>query len=473
MLLSFILPINRDFFAWQESSNTILYYIFQLFFGLTLYAFFVLILGNGYPKIAKFFNLICNKKVIYFICLTVLVITLILTALHIPGIWWTWTSFGVQICTLLLTYFILEKKIQPYEAIITGLGFAGIAIGIWEIPYQWGINIIYYTGQISQEIINNQLIYQTSIELPLIIMGILSLIIINRKYNIINFNRYFWILLAVTIILYVCWFLTGFQQEMLYNWETNQWEQSPMNMIVKSIYRASKVTLALSLISLIWHKKGKIMKISDCSPSFYDEQCNSLNPIRSWFHKARHKTILNLVSKYYSKGEIADLGCGNCVWNSNGTFNVIGVDKNEQRLKYAKKLNRIQKILICEITNIPLPNNSCSVVVLSEVIEHTECPEQVLREVTRILSYDGYLIISVPYDINLSLWKPFFALQCFYQGNIKKSEYYKQHCGHIQHFNPNSLRQLLENAGFNIDIIFNIKRFTIFAVAQKKAYKYG
>ena len=260
LILSFSLPIKRDFLVWQAINDTTLAYVFALFFGFTLYSFGVLILGNGFPKIAKVLNQICSKKVIYPICFGTLGLTLVLTALHIPGFWWTWTSLGAQVCTVLLTYLILEKKTQPYEAIIAGLGLSGIAIGIWEIPYQWGMGFIYYPKWLPPEALSAHIIYQTLIELPLIIMGILILIVLNRKYKIVSFSKWFWIFLAVTTGLYICWFLTGFQQEVVYNWDSQQWVQTPMNMIVKTIYRASKVTLALGLISLMWKGKNEISR---------------------------------------------------------------------------------------------------------------------------------------------------------------------------------------------------------------------
>ena len=216
------------------------------------------------------------------------------------------------------------------------------------------------------------------------------------------------------------------------------------------------------------------MKFPEDSASFYDNQTKSANPIRSWWHKTRHKTILELVTKYNDGGQIADLGCSNCTWNYGRTFKkVIGIDKNKAALDYAQKLGRIQQSYTCDLANTPLPNNSCSLVILSEVLEHTKSPEQVLDEAKRILDWNSYLIVSVPYDTNLSLWKPLFTLQCIYWGNIKGSKYYKQHCGHIHHFSPASLKRILEDAGFDIHKLFSIKRFTIFAVAQKGGKYYA
>lgn len=214
------------------------------------------------------------------------------------------------------------------------------------------------------------------------------------------------------------------------------------------------------------------MKLPEYKANFFDAQTKSPNPVRSWFHKTRHKTILELVTKYYDGGQIADLGCGNCIWNIDCTFAVTGIDKNKTMLNYTKSLKRIQQGFVCDLLHTPLPDNSCSLVILSEVLEHTETPREVLNEAMRILDWNSYLIISVPYDTNFSLWKLLFTLQCIYQGSIKGSEYYKQHCGHIHHFSPILLKQALEDAGFNIHKIFNMKRLTIFAIAQKGG-RYG
>lgn len=201
--------------------------------------------------------------------------------------------------------------------------------------------------------------------------------------------------------------------------------------------------------------------------SFYDDQTKSLNPVRSWFHKTRHQTILQLVQKYHRGGKIADLGCGNCVWNADKQFDVTGIDKDKASLDYTKVLGRIQDSIASDITDIPLSSDTYELIVASEVIEHIKDYLKALKEAVRILKSNGHLIISVPYDTNLSLWKPLFTVQCFYQGTVRGDDYYKQKCGHVNHFSPKTISQAIEDARLQITEQFDVKRFTIFTVGRK------
>ncbi len=50
----------------------------------------------------------------------------------------------------------------------------------------------------------------------------------------------------------------------------------------------------------------------------------------------------------------------------------------------------------CDLSDIPKPDNSYDVVVLTQVLEHVPSPKDVLSEINRILKKDGRLLISVP-----------------------------------------------------------------------------
>ena len=200
---------------------------------------------------------------------------------------------------------------------------------------------------------------------------------------------------------------------------------------------------------------------------FYDEQTKSINPLRAWFHTSRHRLVGRCVMRNYKKGmKIADFGCGNCVWNTKG-LNVTGIDINEEMMKHAKKMGRISEYCICDLNATPLKGNSMDIVVISETLEHIPDYMKTIAEVRRVLKKGGVVIATVPYDTNLSLWKPLFAVQCFIQGTVKGDPYYKKQCGHINHFSPSSIRKGFERAGFSVERQFDNKRFTIFTIARK------
>lgn len=201
---------------------------------------------------------------------------------------------------------------------------------------------------------------------------------------------------------------------------------------------------------------------------FYDYQTKTKNPIRNWFHLKRQEIVNQQVHKYLNDGNhvIVDLGCGNAIWNKNH-LPLTGIDISKQNLKYALDTGYISNYKIAFANNTKLKNESVDIVVCSEVIEHLQNPQETVIEINRILKHEGIFICTVPHDTILSFWKVLFNLQCFYQGGIKGSQYYKGKCGHINHFSPKSIKILL---GRYFDILdqFSMRRFTIFTICRKR-----
>ena len=50
-----------------------------------------------------------------------------------------------------------------------------------------------------------------------------------------------------------------------------------------------------------------------------------------------------------------------------------------------------------DVYNLPFQNNSIYTIILSEVLEHLQDPQVALKEMCRVLSDEGLLVISVPY----------------------------------------------------------------------------
>lgn len=51
----------------------------------------------------------------------------------------------------------------------------------------------------------------------------------------------------------------------------------------------------------------------------------------------------------------------------------------------------------CDAAEIPLEKNSVDTVIMTEVLEYLDKPQQVLSEINRVLKIDGVCIISVPF----------------------------------------------------------------------------
>lgn len=202
---------------------------------------------------------------------------------------------------------------------------------------------------------------------------------------------------------------------------------------------------------------------------YYDRLAHSLNPLQSFVHRRRYQIINDYVHRYYQpEMVIADFACGDCSWNTN-QLPVVGVDTSQRMLDYCLKQRRITEGRQEDITKtVSLSSGSADILVMTETLEHLPDPAAALLGVHRVLKSSGVVIISVPYDTILSLWRPLFATLCFVQGTIFGQEIYQRKCGHTRSFSPASLRELLEKSGFEVLEQRSLLRFIQFLVGRPR-----
>jgi len=228
-------------------------------------------------------------------------------------------------------------------------------------------------------------------------------------------------------------------------------------------------------------KKNTSLGYENIEEDFYYKQTVSKNPLRKWFHLNRYRIANSLVKSKYKKGQkIIDFGCGTCDWNIDN-LKVFGVDANANFLKRSKQENRLYDYKVIDAGNtkgppnakegvwgVPeLPDESFDIAAAFEFLEHLEDYEKVITEGRRLLKKGGHFIISVPYDVFFSMWRPLFFLQVLLQGYIFRNPYYRARCGHVNHFSPEKIKKAFTKYGFNVDLIFDMRKFTIFLCAQK------
>lgn len=122
--------------------------------------------------------------------------------------------------------------------------------------------------------------------------------------------------------------------------------------------------------------------------------------------------MLTLKSKYlpFKDGDLVlDLGCGEGrhltgLLELNEQLTLIGIDINRKDLQhsaqkildwYNDKKNRTTLIQTSGL-QLPFADHSFDHVICSEVLEHIENYQQVLREIERVLKPQGHLCVSVP-----------------------------------------------------------------------------
>lgn len=169
------------------------------------------------------------------------------------------------------------------------------------------------------------------------------------------------------------------------------------------------------------------------------------------------KEIPSFLRKYSTYGAIAnqippgskilDLGCGD--GNVSQLFlkkgEVVGVDISKEAFKKATR--RGIKTKLHNLNKLPLPfkDRSFNVVVLTDTLEHLFDPLGVLKEVSRILTIGGQVIITVPNFARLGnrlrmLWgDPIDILHWEKYGDGKE---------HFHWFTKGKLKHFMELASF-------------------------
>jgi ubiquinone/menaquinone biosynthesis C-methylase UbiE len=128
------------------------------------------------------------------------------------------------------------------------------------------------------------------------------------------------------------------------------------------------------------------------------------------------KGLVSDIRKNTPKGKlrVLDYGCGIC----QNLFEIAtkidiegtGIDIEDEYLainEKVRKFNRMNNIMF-EKTGIDkrtrFSDNYFDVVISGHVLEHTRKPQAMIREIRRILSPNGILILSTPYKYNRKIW---------------------------------------------------------------------
>lgn len=188
---------------------------------------------------------------------------------------------------------------------------------------------------------------------------------------------------------------------------------------------------------------------------------------RAWYHGGRYQELQAKVESLHTPGvRMYDFGCGSAEWNRS-KLPVIGVDASRALLQSGLDRGHLSDIVVTELDRTGLPDNCADLIIISEVLEHIVDPERVLTEIHRCLKPGGRLLLTVPWDTPFSPFFWLFNVQCFYRGYVLGEDYYKQRCGHVNHFSLRALRSILVKTGFSVQQMYRFRGFLLYSISTK------
>jgi ubiquinone/menaquinone biosynthesis C-methylase UbiE len=187
----------------------------------------------------------------------------------------------------------------------------------------------------------------------------------------------------------------------------------------------------------------------------------------------RLKFIAQTLEQSIVKGaQVLDIGCGNGIISrrlGEMGFNVLGVDVSEKAIAMANSSNKSSnvKFEVKSAEQLVADGQKYEAIICSEVLEHLNQPENLLKVIRKILAERGVLIVTVPNGQGgreLFVTKPVQSLMnnfprswrwlskiksvLGYKGTTVQSD--ADDLSHIQFFTVKSLGLLASEAGFRI-----------------------
>lgn len=159
--------------------------------------------------------------------------------------------------------------------------------------------------------------------------------------------------------------------------------------------------------------------------------------------------VIRLSGKYMT-GCILDIGAGSGALIDK-IPSAIGMDL----------VSKHKRMIKADVSHIPFKDDSFNIIFATEIIEHldNETLEEGIREIHRVLKIDGKIIITVPNNENLKS----NMVQCPHCGETF------HRWGHMQVFDENRVRNLLEIKGF---VVVKIEAIPFGFMVSHKILKY-
>lgn len=123
-----------------------------------------------------------------------------------------------------------------------------------------------------------------------------------------------------------------------------------------------------------------------------------------WWYLGLKDLVLSFVAKYAEKKKetrILDAGCGTGgILKDLEGYKAWGLDISQEAIRFCR-LRKLNNVINASISNIPFEDNSFDLIISLDVLYHlgVEDDREALKELTRVLSKGGTLLLNLPaYD---------------------------------------------------------------------------
>jgi ubiquinone/menaquinone biosynthesis C-methylase UbiE len=195
-------------------------------------------------------------------------------------------------------------------------------------------------------------------------------------------------------------------------------------------------------MALMWQVRGDRQASLSVGKSLFEHYAEyysedqSLSEWRQLGAIDKAKNIIGLCTSF-PHGDVLEIGCGDgavleklAADGFGGRF--TGLEISQSALRCAEK-KQIPNTTVYPFdgAEIPFHNQIFDLAILTHVLEHVEYPRQLLYEAARVAKH---VFVEVPLEDNARLPKDFVL----------------DPVGHINVYNPRSIRHLVQSCGFNI-----------------------
>lgn len=191
--------------------------------------------------------------------------------------------------------------------------------------------------------------------------------------------------------------------------------------------------------------------------TFYDRMTEVYDPpmtSRHYLEDDRYGNVVARVADGPSSQLILDAGCGNGWLTSlyKDGHEVVGIDLADANLRRIRDLG-IHAVKFNLDAPMPFADAVFDTVVCSEILEHIFTPDQLLREIMRVLKPGGRVILTVPnlhclrnrMDVLLGKYTPFVEFRVYADSSDQIAHVGVQH---IHHYTISGMTSILRDLGY-------------------------